>query len=495
MVSKFLNVVILVSAGTLIGRLSGFVREFVIAQRFGSDGTSDIIVLTLSLPDLLVNMLIGGALSGVFIPEFKRLNNVAGYLLYIKISIVFFCFFSLFSFVLSFYADIMVRVLAPGIIQSHLSLATGAIKLSLWSFPLAVLSGISTAYLNANGRFSASAFGTFIFNTTIIIGILSFVDHLHVNVVAFLIISGSFFRYFIQIITFPKVNASLIKHKWPAVEKELIRRYIELLISSGILFLIPVIARAFASYEDDGSISLISYAIKLIEFPIGLMSFSIILLPILSKQLTSNDDLMHARSLINISIMVILILSVPSILIFFLFANNIIHIIFGHTKINNLETLSMLSKILFFSIPFQGILTIISAILNAKRTTFPILLSNVCGCGIFTLCGLIFRPSYGLYGLACGLVLSYFFIFSFQTHSLWRLHKISIWNIIGTKDMLKNFFMMFIMFFLVFWIHTVCQGSSHINMILIAGASWFSMVGICLFFQRKNFLKIEKQYD
>jgi len=63
---------LLVSGGILLGRLTGFLREVAVASRFGVSRDADIILFSLTLPDFLINLLMGGALAAALIPEFKR---------------------------------------------------------------------------------------------------------------------------------------------------------------------------------------------------------------------------------------------------------------------------------------------------------------------------------------------------------------------------------------------------------------------------------------
>ncbi|MEM7886056.1 hypothetical protein Q4Q91_19390, partial [Morganella morganii] len=62
---------IIVSIALLIGRISGFFREIFVASIFGVSVHSDITILLLTVSDLLVNLLVGGAFSKVLIPAFK----------------------------------------------------------------------------------------------------------------------------------------------------------------------------------------------------------------------------------------------------------------------------------------------------------------------------------------------------------------------------------------------------------------------------------------
>ena len=66
-------------AGILLGRIAGFVRESFIVAHFGASEQADYAVLILTIPDLLINMLVGGAMGAALIPEFKRLTPKQGW--------------------------------------------------------------------------------------------------------------------------------------------------------------------------------------------------------------------------------------------------------------------------------------------------------------------------------------------------------------------------------------------------------------------------------
>ncbi len=56
-----------------LSRASGVLRESALAAAFGVGAAADAVVLMLTLPDLMVNVLLGGALSYVLLPQWARL--------------------------------------------------------------------------------------------------------------------------------------------------------------------------------------------------------------------------------------------------------------------------------------------------------------------------------------------------------------------------------------------------------------------------------------
>ncbi len=56
---------IFLNTGLLLGRISGFIREALVAASFGASSEADIVVLMLTVPDLMVSLLMGGAMGAI----------------------------------------------------------------------------------------------------------------------------------------------------------------------------------------------------------------------------------------------------------------------------------------------------------------------------------------------------------------------------------------------------------------------------------------------
>ena len=66
-----------VSGMTLLSRILGFVRDFVIARAFGAGLATDAFFVAFKLPNLLRRMFAEGAFSQAFVPilgEYKKIN-------------------------------------------------------------------------------------------------------------------------------------------------------------------------------------------------------------------------------------------------------------------------------------------------------------------------------------------------------------------------------------------------------------------------------------
>src|SRR4051794_3558239 len=63
---------LVVMTGFVLSRILGAVRNIVIAAHFGTGTEFDAYVAAIALPDLVFQVLVGGAVGSAFIPVFKR---------------------------------------------------------------------------------------------------------------------------------------------------------------------------------------------------------------------------------------------------------------------------------------------------------------------------------------------------------------------------------------------------------------------------------------
>ena len=67
-----------VSGMTLLSRILGFVRDFIIARVFGAGATTDAFFVAFRLPNLLLRLFAEGAFSQAFVPCLGEARNRKG---------------------------------------------------------------------------------------------------------------------------------------------------------------------------------------------------------------------------------------------------------------------------------------------------------------------------------------------------------------------------------------------------------------------------------
>ncbi|WP_445765664.1 murein biosynthesis integral membrane protein MurJ [Rheinheimera sp.] len=373
---------LIVSFALFMGRISGFFREVFVANTFGISSHSDLIIVFLTIPDILVNLLVGGALGMVIIPELKRLNDTEGRLFYLQAlgfsALVFFIIAGIFSF----FSVQLLSVFAPGIDYSVAKDVSFFLKISLLAIPLTVVAGVTTAYLNHKGRFFIPAMGTLIFNIVVVVFLLVAVrsdEKYFFHYLSIGICVAAFVRWvsFLLNDRFSSGSISLFSHN--LLSYRLGKRYLQCVLASGFLFLIPVVIRASASELGPGTLSLANYALKLVDFPLAvfLTVFSVVFLPKLSLLYSEGKHNSFANLFWTACVLLFFIATLITQSVIY-FPEQITSLIYnwGGVANENIENIANLVSIAIYSLIFQSINSfLISAHAARNDTAIPFIVS------------------------------------------------------------------------------------------------------------------------
>lgn len=413
---------LLISAGIFAGRVAGFVRESVIAANFGVSESADIAVLMLTVPDLIVNILIGGALSVALIPEFKRLGVVKRGSLFLQTSALVGGIFTVVAAVLVSIAGPLVQLVAPGFSPALTAAAAEHMRVVLWVIPLSTLAGVSAAYLHAHERFAVVSLGTLVFNLTVIAGLVLFVGigepGVALEALAGFILLGASIRWFSQLVSLPRLILSWRCFRLKLISRTLLVRYLQALMAGSLLLFLPFVARALASYYGTGSLALFNYASKLIEFPLGvsITVISILLFPRLSQHFAKKETLAEGQKVLREGVAVVLLLALSIMISMIAFRASLTQLAFGSGRMYApaLEQISTLVAIGLLSLPAQGISSVLVAAFNAQNNTRTPLCINAAGLVSFVVFGVVGFRFLGLEGIMIALAVNYYAIMLVQ---------------------------------------------------------------------------------
>ncbi len=162
----------------IASRVLGLLRTSMFAFVFGTSNTSDAYLQAFLVPDLIFNIVAGGALSSAFIPVFtnfivgekdeRRAWHVASSALNLALAIM-----AVLALIAIIFARALVPLYNPGIHDAHqLDLIAALTRIML--LQSIVLGGgvIVTAVLNAKQDFKRPAIGTVLYNVGLIAGLI-----------------------------------------------------------------------------------------------------------------------------------------------------------------------------------------------------------------------------------------------------------------------------------------------------------------------------------
>ncbi|MGI9316191.1 MAG: lipid II flippase MurJ [bacterium] len=391
-------------------------REALVAANFGVSFEADVVVLMLTVPDLMVSLLMGGAMGAVLIPAFTQSPAVARILLY-QAMLVFALTFGVLAAVLIWQAEALVSLLVPGFDTAQVLQVADALKFVLWLIPLTVLAGATTAYLHSKNQFIIASLGTLFVNVSIITGLyLVFVDQVSIQSLALFVILGGLLRLVSQVVYVRPVIHPIRYLRPLLLHRTMFIKYCQAMLSGSLLFLFPVVARAFASFEETGSVAVLNYSIRLIELPMAIcISFlTVVLFPRLSQSFESDPEL-H-RHYIRYGVQATLALSVVASIMLMLLAGEYASLVYGYGEMSkeNIGQIKSLISIGLLVLPLQGLCVYNTAVFNSRTDTRTPMIIN--GCGLLIFLGLIQFDilGVGLEGIMWSLVASFGLILALQ---------------------------------------------------------------------------------
>ena len=174
-----LRQIVSVGSLTLISRISGFIRDIVLASLLGAGLAADAFVVAQRLPNHFRAIFGEGAFNAAFVPSYARIlaqqgqseaHRFASHLLRIlTLSLI-----AITALAMIFMPEV-VQLLAPGF-SANPEKFTLAVNLTRITFPYLLFISLVTLFsgiLNAHDRFASAAFAPVLLNVSIIIALLS----------------------------------------------------------------------------------------------------------------------------------------------------------------------------------------------------------------------------------------------------------------------------------------------------------------------------------
>lgn len=357
----------LLAIALLLGRLSGLAREILLAARFGVSAEADMAVLVLSLPDLLANLLLAGGLSAALVPRFRSLDPAGGAALFRSMALACTALFLLLAAVLVVAPGLLFGLLAPGMSVGPM-LGAGTLVLLALALPATAMSGVASAYLNANGRYFLVGCGTLIVNAVIIAALaIAPGGEGGLRLLAAGIAAGASLRLASQLLQLPR--GSLGGGALARIDRRLARDFGFGLVATGLAIAVPFAVRAAASFLAPGAIAAFNYAQKLVELPLGILLTAIgtVALTRLSGHVAAGDRAAADRDAHDAARLAIGLALVIA-LFGWIFMGPFVRVALGRGEMSadDLARVARLAAIGFASVPFAALANVATAWLTAR---------------------------------------------------------------------------------------------------------------------------------
>ncbi len=357
--NKVIRAAGIVGLGTLFSRILGLVRLQVIAYVFGYSIATDAFWLGFTIPNFFRLLLAEGALTTAFIPVFseclakkgeesarKLANNVLNLTILLVVLVV---------TAGIFFAPRYVPYLAVGFRQASSQMEL-TVRLTQIMFPFLFFISIAAlvmAVLNCKGHFAAPAFAPIFFSLALISCAFLLGPKYGIYSLGIGVVIGGALQLLVQIPSLIRKGFRyypLLSLNHPGVRK--IARLAGPAMLGGITLQVNIIInRVFASTLPTGSVSALLYAMRLIQFPLGIfaIALSTAIFPRLSS-LAAEGKVEELRQTVSLGLRVVLLILIPSSVGLILIGKPLISLLFQHGAFVARDTLMTWQALFYYSL-------------------------------------------------------------------------------------------------------------------------------------------------
>ena len=349
---NLLRVLATVSGMTMLSRITGMVRESLVASLFGASAQTDAFNAAFRIPNLLRRMFAEGAFSQAFVPilgEFKARRGDAETKTLVDHTATLLTWALLIVVLVGIAAaPLIVLVLATGLSQ-HAGSVDLAVLLTRVMFPyilLIALVAAASGILNTWRNFSVPAFTPVLLNLCFIACALWVRPYVHPPILALAIgvILGGITQLAFQIPALrsigmvPKIALNIGAALADPGVRRILKQMVPAIFAVSVAQISLIINTNIASWLAPGSISWLSYADRLMEFPTALLGVALgtVLLPSLTHA-NANNDGKQVAELLDWGIRLTLLLAMPSALALWLLAVPLTATLFHYVRFGAID--------------------------------------------------------------------------------------------------------------------------------------------------------------
>jgi putative peptidoglycan lipid II flippase len=369
MSGKLLKSTAVVSAMTLISRISGLIRDVVMANLLGSGALADAFFVAFRIPNFLRRIFGEGAFSQAFVPVFTELNerNTQDAKQYLNAICA---WLGLATFVLSvlgvLFAPYIVYLFAPGFAEDPLKFdATVSYLQIMFPYLFCIsLVAMSAGVLNSLNRFAVPAATPVVLNICMILSmwwLSGLVQHDVAYALAIGVMVAGGVQLLVQLPALIKEGylprPSLVRSN-PHVKKTF-TLMLPAVFSVSVAQINTLVNTFLASFLVTGSVSWLYYSDRLMEFPVGVFGIALatVVLPSLSKVHTSgsNEDF---SQMMDWALRWVVLISVPATVALVVLAVPLLSTIFEYNAFTNQDVLNSALALKAFALGVCGFILV-----------------------------------------------------------------------------------------------------------------------------------------
>ncbi len=369
-----------VSLLTLASRITGLVRELLIAATFGASAMTDAFNVAFRIPNLFRRFFAEGAFSQAFVPVLaaaraqqgdektrQLIDHVATVLAWALLGL---------SVIGVALAPVLVWVLASGLKQSGHGFEA-AVVMTRWMFPyIAFMSlvALCAGVLNTWKRFAVPAATPVLLNLAMIAAAWLGAPWLAARGVEPIyalgggVLLGGLLQLGVQLLALKKLGLMpRFGLSWGAIRaawtdpgtKNITRLMLPALLGVSVAHISIIINTQIASHLAPGSVSWLTYADRLMEFPTALLGVAIgvVLMPQLAAASAANDTAKYS-AMLDWGLRIVVLLTVPCALALLTFAKPLVAVLYHYGAFTDRDVVQTSTALVGYGAGLLGLVAI-----------------------------------------------------------------------------------------------------------------------------------------
>jgi putative peptidoglycan lipid II flippase len=345
-----------------LARLTGFARESVIADLFGTSHATDAYVAAVALPEVIAGIFVGGLIGYTVIPRYVELGRSGDRLGASELigaaftQVLLWCGGG--ALIGIVFAPWLISLAAPGLHGSAHDHAVTILRITSISVVLYGLAGLASAILNARGRFLPVPLSIVAGNLVALALLAATAHSIGINAAGFAYVAAALVTTLVAwvlVLRSGGLDPLVLSFRNPRIGFVLRTGGIAMVVI-GVPYLRYVVERAMASTQSVGDVAALGFATRtlfvaaaVIAIPVGSVVF-----PRMALEAAASDA-RALRHTVGRSLLVILGVSIPVTALLIGLNRQVVALLFEHGEFGAKATATTASILRLYAIALIGI--------------------------------------------------------------------------------------------------------------------------------------------
>ncbi len=364
-----------ISGLTLLSRITGLVRDILIARAFGAGPLTDAFWVAFRIPNLLRRLFAEGAFAQAFVPILGAARHEHGdegvRPLLDRVALLLTLALMAVAAIGIFAAPLVVTLVGSGLRDSaRADDFAAAVWMTRMMFPYIVcmsLIAFASGVLNTWQRFAVPAFTPVLLNLAMIgasIGLVSYFEP-PIYALAVGVMIGGIAQLAVQWAALKRMGLTprwslQVGTAWrDATVQRVLRQMIPATLGVSVAQISIIINTNIATWLTPGSVTWLSFADRLMEFPTALLGVALgtVLLPSLSRAFAAEDTAGYSQ-LLDWGLRLMLLTGLPAALGLALLADGLVATLFHYGAFGAADVLATRTAVMAYAVGLVGLLSV-----------------------------------------------------------------------------------------------------------------------------------------